>query len=459
LRNKLSIFCIIFFLCACAITPKYGKPVVSLPANNTTVKKADYGNIKWWKLFHDEKLDKLINEALKNNDNLKIAALKIKKAYELVKKSKANQLPVFELNLNESRTKSSENYYGSSTIYNDFSGFGTVSYEVDLWKKLENTTKYNISGLFREEFTKDALKLSIISNTALTYVALCSIDAQLHIAKKIIQKYKEIYMFREKQFKHGIINELVKEQANANYKSVKILIETLKENKVPLISALSLLTGESPEKLFNKRETLFNYQILSETFHLPPFIPSEILNNRPDIKAAEQALKAANFKIGIVKAAYFPSVFLTGLLGFQSNALHNLISFPSETWKLSGKVLQNLFDFGRINSNVTISKTEKEEAAIKYVKTVKTAFKEVYDSLNKIRILRTKISLEKDYLNSLKKILILAEKRFKAGAVDYLTVLNARQTLLTEKLNLTIYRKELLINKIMFFKALGCGYR
>ena len=457
---KIYIVLLIIFLSGCALAPKYEKPVISLPQSEKSSVTFNYKNFKWWNSFHDKKLSFLIENALKNNDDLKLAVVRIEKAYSIMKASEAEKLPLVSGNFNISRNKLSKKYSGFSGTDNLFSPFLSVSYEADLWKKLENRSKYNISKLLAEKHIEETLKINIAANVAVNYVTLQSINKRIEILKDILKKYEDIYRFRLKQYKHGTVDNLVVESSKGEVKYVETLIKSLNQLRVPIISTISVLIGDSPEKLF-KKITLSEkngINILLSTPALPPFIPSEILNNRPDIKTAEENLKAANFKIGIVKAAYFPDITLTGLLGFKSRDLNNLITSDAKFWNIGGSLFQTILDFGRIKANVNIAEAEKKEAVIKYVKTVRNAFKDVYDALNGVKLAEEKIKAEKDYLKSLKTIVSLALIRFNAGSVDYLTVLNEEKTFLTEKLNLIKFKEELLKKEIFFYKALGCGY-
>ncbi len=448
---------ILIFLTGCSLAPKYKRPAIALPESDKE-KHIYYKNIKWWKFFNDEKLNLLVDNALKNNDNLKLAILKIEKAYSLLKESEAERLPLFTGNFNLIRNKSSKNYIGLSKTDNTFSPVLKVSYETDIWEKLKNSTKYNLSKLLAKEYIKDALEINIISNVVLTYIKLASVNMRMTLLKNILKNCQDIYKFRLKQYKHGIIDSLTVESAKGMVKYVKTLIESIKQIKIPLISTLSILTGESPEKLFKNNLKENQGKTLFKNLKIPPLLSSEILNNRPDIKAAEENLKAAYLKIGVIKAAYFPDITLTGLLGFKSKDLNNLISDNSRIWNIGGSIFQTILDFGRIKSNVGIAETDRKEAVINYAKTVKKAFKEVYDALNSIKIVKAKIEAENNYIESLEKILSLSILRFKAGSVDNLPVLNAKKDLLTERLNLIKYKTELLENKILFYKSLGCGY-
>ena len=445
------LFGIIFFILSCA-TEHYKKPDIPLPATEKNVK---FKNLKWWELFNDKTLKQLISTALKNNDNLKMAFLKIKEAEAGVNLSVANEYPIITGNIKTERSKLSKEYYSYKMLKNNLFINGKVSYEVDLWQKLRSRTKASISKLLSVKAIANVLKLEIISETVYTYLNIVAVNNELLIVKNILKNYFDIYKYREKQYKHGIIDEFTLEQARAEYLSIKSSIDSLNEDRVALESKLSLLTGETPRNTFNKKykiRRIFNYNL-----KIIGFIPSEILNKRPDIKAAEENLKAANFNVAAAKAAFFPEINLTAAGGLQSNSLSSLLNFSASTWSIAGNLFQSIFDFGRIKSNVKIMKTERREAAINYVKTVKKAFNEIYDYLNRIKYCENKIKKQINYLSSLNKLLVLANKKFNVGTTEYLSVLDAQRRMLQANLNLIKYKIELMKYKILFYKALGIG--
>lgn len=444
----------------CSFAPKYAKPKVELPPE--PLKAADDAakiNIEWWKNYQDENLNLLIKEALKNNDDLKLAVARIEEARARLGLSEANRYPVINANAAALRQKTSDEVSplgnkGSTDNY--FALSAEVAYELDLWGKIKNQREAALSVLLATSASKEALKLSLTANVATVYFNLVSLDQQMQTTENILNRYKDIYEFRLKQYKHGILDEIVVQQAKAQYDSVKILLENLKEQDTVLKSTLAVLLGRTPNEIFVNRYLI--ERKLPEPIEVPALLPSKLLENRPDIVQAEEALKAANFQIGVAKAAYFPSISLTGTLGLQSLELDNLIQSSAGMWNIGGNLMAPILDFGRIKSNVKITEAQQKEALIQYVKTVKTAFKEVYDALAKITTSRNKLKAQEEELKALEKVLTLANKKYEKGVTDYLTVLDAQRGYLSARLNLTSFQTEVINNQVVLYKALGGGW-
>ncbi|MFH2045487.1 MAG: efflux transporter outer membrane subunit [Pseudomonadota bacterium] len=461
MNKKLCIFILVSALafCSCSFAPKYSKPPVNLPPDSAKVAdNAAAINIKWWENYGDEKLNLLIEEALKNNDDLKLAVVRIEEARYRLGFAKADRFPIINANANASRQRTSEeaSFFGGSYINNYFSLSASVAYELDLWGKIRNRKEAALSSLLSTKAGKDSLQISLISNVATVYFNLVSLGRQLQTTENILTSYKEIYEFRQKQYKHGILDEMVVQQAKAQYDSVKILLENLKEQDALLKNTLSLLLGRTPNEIF---DNLYTIKLkLPEPIKVPAMLPSKLLENRPDIVQAEEVLKATNFQIGVAKAAYFPSISLTGALGLESFELDNLMRSSARMWNIGGNLIEPVLDFGRRNSNVKITEAQQKQAVIQYVKTVKTAFKEVYDALIKIKTSGNKLSAQEEELKALERVLFLANKKYEVGVVDYLTVLDAQRGYLNSSLNLISYQTEVINSQVVLYKALGGGW-
>ncbi|MGB5157915.1 MAG: efflux transporter outer membrane subunit [Desulfobacterales bacterium] len=461
MKKKLCISLIVAVMAiyGCSFAPKYSKPQISLPSEPASVTdNTSTINTNWWENFGDENLNLLIEEALKNNDDLKLAVARIEEARSRLGFAKADRYPVINANGTASRQKTSAevSFFGGAYINNYFSLSADVAYELDLWGKIKNRKEAALSALLSTKAGKDALQLSLISNVATVYFNLVSLGRQLQTTENILTSYKEIYEFRQKQYKHGVLDEMVVQQAKAQYDSVRILLENLKEQDAILKSTLSLLLGRTPKEIFDNLHNI-NHK-LPEPIVVPAMLPSKLLESRPDIMQAEEYLKAANFQIGVAKAAYFPSISLTGTMGLESFELNKLLQSSAKMWGIGGNLLQPVIDFGRIKSNVKITEAQQKEAVIQYIMTVKTAFKEVYDALVKINTAGKKLSAQEEELKALERVLFLANKKYDVGVVDYLTVLDAQRGYLNASLNIIGYQTEVINNQVVLYKVLGGGW-
>ena len=448
----------VLMFAGCSMAPKLIIPKTDLPLKYTAANKNGEISINWWKNFDDSNLNKLIAEALKNNDDLRLAVIRVDEARTYLGLQSANLYPNVNVSASGYRQQTSSETppKGAGTIFNNFSLSSSMGYELDLWGKLKNKNKAALSSLLASESNQETVKLVLISNVANTYFNLISINKQLQIAKKSAQSFKDTYEYRQKQHKYGAVNELIVQQAKAQYENAKVLIESLKERKAPQMSALSVLLGKSPKEIFDNN--IYLNEALPKPIKVPYALPSALLENRPDIKAAEENLKAKNALIGAAKAAYFPSISLTGLLGFQSEELADLIQHSAKVWNLNSSLNMTIFDFGRIKSNIETAEAQKKEAIIQYEQTVRNAFKEVFDALNKLKISKQKLKAQSKEVEALKRALYLSEKRFDSGYSSYLEVLDAQRGLLNAGLNLVSLNAEVITNEVALYKALGGGW-
>ncbi len=460
MRNKVLIILssTVLLLSSCSLAPKLSTPKMDMPSKYDN-KTAQSINVNWWKNFNDPILNGLIDKALKNNDDLRIAAARIKQAQAQLGITEANLYPNISSSAGRVRQQSSKETspYHIRTTSSMYTLSGIVSYELDLWGKLRNEKKAALHQLLSSKATQETIKLSLISNVANTYFNLISIDRQLKIAENTEKNYKNTYEYRKKQYKYGTINKIVVSQTKAQYENAKLLVETLKNQKAVMISSLSVLIGESPKRIFENNME-FSKE-LPNPIKIPPALPSTILEDRPDIQAALENLKAKNALIGAAKAAYFPSISLTGILGFQSMELSDLLQRSAKFWSLDTNAAQTIFDFGRTKSNVKLTEAQKEEAIAQYRQAVRNAFKEVFDALNTLKTDTSKLKSQEELVNSLKNVLDLANKRFDTGYSDYLEVLDAQKGYLNARLNLERLKEKVLADQITLYKALGGGWK
>lgn len=447
----------LFLTTSCAIRPETKRPELKLPERGTKGKTSRI-DTSWWRGFRDETLNSLIEEAVKNSDDLKLATARMEEAMAALGLARSELYPEITGSGSATRVKTSDEMSptGKGPTTNTFSLSGMVSYEVDLWGRLKNQREAALHRLLSSKAQRDALRISLISEVAGTYFNLIALQEKINTTEEILARYRDIYEFRLKQFKHGLIDELVPEQAKAEYEAARVLLENLKKQRETLKSSLSLLLGREPKEIF---EPAFDLKEgLPEPIPIPAFVPSELLNRRPDIVEAEEALRAAEIDIAVTKANYFPRISLTGALGLQSRELGSLIQSSASFWNIAGALTGPIFDFGRTKQSVRIKEAQMRQALIQYIKTVKTAFSEVYEALQKIERTRAGLKAQEAQMESLERVLRIATTKYDRGLTDYLTVLDAQRGYLNAKLNLISLKAELLHDHILLYKALGGGW-
>lgn len=454
-KTFLSFSVAILLFTGCSMAPEMKTPEVQLPSLHVSDQNI---SLSWWKNFKDENLNALITEALKNNDDLKLAVANIQKARAQYGISEAVLYPEVDLDGSASRQSKSSNAYPSAFggTYNNFGISASVAYELDFWGRAKNQKEADYSLLLASDADKEALKISLITDVATYYFNLVSLSRQIEIAEASLKSYDETLQYRKMQLKHGVVDALVVAQAKAQVAQAGTLVATLQRDKLTTQSALSLLVGRTPKEIFEK--VVATSKTLPPSIEIPAGIPASLLQNRPDVKAAEETLRAKTALIGVIKAAYFPSISLTGNYGYQSENLDNLISKNSLAWGFGPSLNMPLFDFGRIKAAVDVSKADQKTAILSYEKTVKTAYKEVYDSLGSIRISKLKSDSVTEEVDAYREALLLATKKFDRGTITYLDVLDAQKGLLNAQLSSVAINAQLLIDEATLYKALGGGW-
>ena len=449
----LSLSCLLF-LGGCSLKPELQVPSLELPQSQ---QEALHVNVSWWEKFGDAKLNALIEEALNNNDEIKLSALRILKAKQAYGLSEASLYPTLSATAGSSRQKTSdETYQHNRNEYTDNTMALNLGYEIDFWGKLSNQAQSNWELYLASNAAAQTVKNTLIHEITLAYFNLASLHERLGIVDETIQTYKAVYDFRSKQLKLGSINELLVSQAQAQYLNAINLKSSLVESKKLQENALLILLGKSPKALFETNG--MSTHTLPKPIEIAQGIPSSILENRPDIQEALSNLKSKNALIGVEKAAYFPSISLTGSFGQQSESLDNILKSSANRWSFGPSLSVPIFDFERIKTRVALSQTELQSSLITYEQTVKKAYKEVSDALVRNAILKEKVLTQQEETKAYGTALSLSTKRFNAGAITYLEVLDAQKGFLNARLNGVSTQQSYLLAQAELFKAMGGGW-
>ena len=446
----------LLFLGGCSLSPTLDVPSVALPASSAT---ALHVEDKWWEKLGDASLNTLVQEALNNNDDIKLSALRILKAKQAYGLSDSNRYPSLNATAGSTRQKTSDEGYttkNKSATYDDRTMALNLSYEIDFWGKLSEQAESNWSLYLASQSAAQTVRNTLIHDVIVAYLNVVSLNERLQLLDESIEAYKLSYAFRLKQQKVGTINELLASSAQAQYLNATNAKAALLEAKALQESALSILLGKNPQALFDTKASAT--QKLPLALVIPPGIPSTILESRPDIQEALLNLKSKNALIGVEKSAYFPSISLTGSLGQQSENLDNILKSSANRWSFGPSLSVPIFDFERIKTRVAITETDLKSSLISYEQTVKKAYKEVYDALAKNRILSEKVHTQEDEVLAYERILNISTKRFDAGVANHLEVLDAQKGLLNASINLVTTKQAYLVAQAELFKALGSGW-
>jgi multidrug efflux system outer membrane protein len=440
----------------CSFAPKMQTPKMELPSSLS--EKPLQINSEWWRDFHDENLNTLIQEALKNNDDLKLAVENVKKARALYGISEAELYPQVDLDGSMTRQSKSKNAYPNSFggTYNNMAASVSVAYELDFWGRARDQDKANYASLLSSDVQKDSFAISLVSDVANYYFNLISINTQLKIAKESLVSYEESAHYKETQFKHGVVDELTVAQAKAEVARAKTAIVSIEASKIKVEDILVMLLGRTPKEIFEN--VLQTSKELPKAITIPSGLSASLLLHRPDVMAAEENLRAKTSLVGVAKAAYYPSVTLTGSYGYQSQTLDKLMQSSSQVWGFGPSINVPLFDFGRIKQAVKASESDQKAAILSYEKTAKIAYKEVYEALQEIKVSNAKYDALKTQTKAYADALDLASKKFDHGTISYLNVLDAQKALLNSHLSLEDAASGQLIAQVTLYKALGGGW-
>jgi len=445
----------------CSLSPELNIPQTSFPSqyHHGATQEVLAVNKTWWKTYDDAMLDALIEEALKNNYDLQTAMANITLARAALSRSSSDRYPSLDLQGSAQHLRSSGDTYSyqKHNTYNDFSLSAVLSYEVDLWGKYKEAEASSRALLLTTYAAKDTVEISLAASVAESYFTLISLYEQLDIANETIQARKEGLSRYENQYKAGAISRTILLQEQAELNNAEMMKDTLDQAIALQQSALAVLVGKSPEAMVSFSQTPLP-RVLPHDIIVPSNLPSALLTKRPDIIQMEENLKAANANIGVARAAYFPSISLSGTLGFESTQLSNLMKSQSAMNSFGGGLTSPLLNMGKTSSNLESAKANKHIAEIAYAKTVQQAFQDVYDTLNKRRILSQKLEHQQAYLANIEQVYILAKKQYENGYGDYLTLLDAKRNLLTAKLATSQTKQSLLSSGVSLYKALGGGF-
>lgn len=432
------------------------KPV--LPRKDTSF-TADYktSNISdmWWRSFNDQTLNNLINQALINNSDLALALNNLEYARVSLGLSKLDYLPNVGYSFNAKRQNNypmgvDANSHGSYTA-----GFN-LNYELDLWGRVRNSVGAAKSKFLATKYDYDAARLSLASNVADMYFSLLSLKEQEEILQNTLKSYNETLNFRQKQLNAGAISDIVFYQTKAQVDSAKSQLINVQNELSKTNTALSILVGKNYDEILHKNINVSSQ--MPSVPSVPSGIPSDVLLHRADVASALESLKASNFLVGARKAEYFPTISLTGMLGYASGEFDRLFTQNANSWNIGGSLVGPLLDFGRTAKKVELANLDQNASFIKYDKTLKTAFGEVRDALeNRKNSIKEQASM-KELVNSQTKVYNMAKQRYDEGYSDHLELLDARRSLLSAKLNLAKANYSVLDSVVGVYKALGGGF-
>jgi outer membrane protein, multidrug efflux system len=445
-------------LSGCMIGADYQRPKIDLP---TTLRvsfesSSEMANQVWWKNFKDSDLDTLVDSALKNNLDLTIATQTVEEFYARYRIERSDILPTIDANASYSRQKQSESigFDPFSVPYNRFSTALNLAWELDIWGRLRRGNEAARADILAQEASRRGVLITVVTSVASTYFELLNAKQQLLITRSTLDSRESTLKLIQERFKVGVITELDVRQVESEVLTARAGIPAIEMKIAKLENLLSLLLGKFPEAYHYSRTPC---DFISE-LKVPAFLPADILLSRPDIIQAEENLRAANARVGVARAAYFPKLSITGAFGFLSSEASDWIKSPSQTWNYAPGIELPIFNYGNISSQVDAAKARYEQALAMYKHSILNGFREVNDALISFSKEKEQNVHLREQVSVLKRYHELANARYKEGQTSYLEALDAERRYFSAQLQSLDSDTRLLLQYIELFKAFGGGW-
>jgi multidrug efflux system outer membrane protein len=444
----------------CMVGPDYRRPTVETPVNwrMPETDAREVANTPWWEQFGDPVINDLIATSLTENKDLKIASARIEEYAGRFGFVRADLYPQVGAGAGFNRQEISEKVAnppgpGYDTVYNTYSATLNASWELDIWGRVRRSTEAARAQLLASEEGRRAVILSLVSTVAAAYVNLRDLDRQLEIAQSTAKTREESYKIFTLRFEGGVISELELMQVKSQYEEALAAIPPLEKAIAFQENGISVLLGRNPGPI-PRGKTIEELELPV----IPAGLPSDLLTRRPDIRQAEENLISANALIGVAKAAYYPSISLTGFFGGSSADLSDLVKGSARVWQFAAPVNVPIFTAGKIAGSVRAAEAVQKQALLGYQQAIQTAFREVEDSLVDQRRTREQLAVQATQVETLKKYYELAKLRYDNGYTSYIEVLDAERTLFNVELAYTQNQGVLFRALTNLYKAMGGGW-
>ena len=461
-------------LAGCSMAPKYERPEAPIASDwpqlrlsrtlsgtpgsaSSAVQTMAAADIEWQNFFSDPKLRQLIEAALRNNRDLRIAVLNIEQARAQFQIRRADQFPTIGAAVTGSRQPAASGNGGITSVYT--AGLAMTSYELDFFGRVASLKDAALAQYLATEEGRKTTQIGLIASVANTYLSLLADEELLAITGQTLATREESFKLGQLRFDNGVTSELDLRQAESLLESARINMAQLRRQRALDENLLTLLIGQpltgelalaSPAGM-----ALTSAPLMAD---VPAGLPSDLLTRRPDIRQAEQQLLAANANIGAARAAFFPRISLTASAGSVSNHLSGLFESGTYGWTLAPQLFLPLFDAGRNRAGLDSANVSRDIAVAQYEKTIQTAFREVADALAGRATLGEQLRAQQAQSSAEAARLKLSDLRFQNGIASQLDVLDAQRALFSAQQAVTQTRLLQLQNQVTVYKTLGGGW-
>jgi NodT family efflux transporter outer membrane factor (OMF) lipoprotein len=455
----------VLLLAGCAVGPKYHRPPVAVPptykeAGNWKPAQPNEESLRgnWWEIFNDPQLNALEQQVNISNQNLKAAEAQYTQARALVRYNRADYFPTVAAGGSASRTRVSKNSPPQGAVSNgrtenDFQLPIELSYEIDAWGRVRKTVESYREAAQASAADLATVNLAMHAQLALFYFQARSLDAQEQLLQSTVAQYEQALQLNQVRFQGGVGSEVEVEQARAQLETTRAQAQDVAVLRAQYEHAVATLIGK-PASSFS----LPPLPLRTPPPPIPTGVPSELLERRPDIASAERGMAAANARIGVAKAAYYPLLNLTAAGGFESGAITTLLQGPAGLWSVGGQAIQTLFDGGRRRAASDQAVAAYDQTVATYRETVLTSFQQVEDNLAALRILENEAKTQNEAVVAAQKSLDLSIQRYKGGVTSYLEVTVAQSAALSDEATAVNILGRRMVAAVQLIQALGGGW-
>jgi NodT family efflux transporter outer membrane factor (OMF) lipoprotein len=454
----------VLLLAGCAVGPNYKRPAAEVPpaykelANWKQAEPNDRnlgGN--WWEMFQDPQLNALELQVNVSNQNLKAAEAQYTQARALLRSNRAAYFPTITAGASATRNRISNrrpaSVVANGLTYNDYQIPLELSYELDVWGRVRRTVES-----YREQAQASAADLATVNlamhaQLALDYFQARTLDAEEQLLNSTVAQYEQALELIESRYAGGIASDLEVEQARTQLETTRAQAIDIGVARAQYEHAVAILIGKPPADF-----SLAALPLTAPPPPIPPGLPSELLERRPDIAAAERRMASANAQIGVAKAAYYPTISLGATGGFESGVITTLISGPSILWSAGGSAIAPIFDAGRRRANMDQAIAVYDQTVANYRETVLTGFQQVEDNVAALRILEHEAQVQNKAVVAAQKYLELANTRYVGGVTSYLEVTTAQSAALSDELTAVSILGRRMVDAVTLVQALGGGW-
>ncbi len=410
---------------------------------------------QWWKVFGDRELNQYVEQALKNNWNIKKAAARVLEARSQYVRIRADRFPAVGVSGIKDRRQVSGGEFNDNFITDRYDLTAPASYEVDFWSKLKKASQAAWADILQEEEARRTVAQTVVAETIALYLDMEAVERRLQIAEQSIKAFRESLQFVETRYRRGLTSVLDVHQARRVLAQAETIVPQLEQELGIIQQQMFVLLGHYPETRAPRKQPEDYYKQLAP---VPPGLPSDLLWQRPDLRAAEADLKSLNELVGVAKANRLPRITLTGSYGWSSEDLSELLRRENIVWNLTAGIVQPVFDAGKLKAGQRAAEARYQQGVAAYVQTVLDAFSEVEGTLLTRESQLDRRGRELRFLEEARATQRVAENRYIRGLVIYLDVLNAQITRYQAEDSIVLVDLAIYRNRVALHRALGGGW-